>query len=184
MLIFCSVVRATSVIAPDFDELVGEANYVVRAVVKSAVGEKRVMPDGAKVIFTRVELDVREVVAGTPPSPLVLEVMGGRVGDREMMISGAPRFNVGEESILFVQGNGQQIFPLVRMMHGFYRIQKDADGRAIVVRSNGAPLYQVSDVSRSPDDRSRSASGAKALSAEDFVAQIRTRSAQIHSRAK
>src|SRR6185369_11749113 len=94
--------RATSVIAPDFDGLVHGADYVVRAVVKSVTSEYRVTPQG-RAIFTKVELQVLETITGTPPSPLVLELLGGTVDGVTMRVEGTPQFHVGDEDILFVQ---------------------------------------------------------------------------------
>jgi len=146
------------------------------------------MPSGATMIFSRVELEVTQVVAGRPPSPLVLEVLGGKLGDRELAIAGTPKFQVGEESILFVQGNGQQIYPLVRMMHGLYRVQRDrAKGREYVTRSNGKPLSDISEVSlpmhaAGEPTPERSQASAKALTPDDFVQKIRAHATEARLR--
>jgi hypothetical protein len=173
-------VRATSVVPPSFDELVNQSDYIVRAVVKSVTPGERTMPSGAKMIFSRVELEIRQVVAGHPPSPLVLDVLGGRIGDRVMAIGGAPELRVGDESIFFVQGNGRQVFPLVRMMHGLYRVQRDAatPGREYVARSDGQPLQDVRQVSRPVGEtrstmQQRRQEATQALTPDDFVQQIR-----------
>ena len=139
--------RATTVVAPKFDDLVSQADYVVHAVVKSVSSEWQT--DGTnKHIKTKVELDVSEVLKGTPPDPLVLEMLGGRVGDVEMTVQGAPKFVTGDEGIFFIHGNGQQFSPLVGIMHGLYPVYKDAkSGAEYVVRSNGMPLYSEQDVS-------------------------------------
>jgi hypothetical protein len=168
---------ATSVVPPEFSELVNESSYIVRAVVKSVTAEERTNAQGYRKIYSRVELEVKEVVAGRPPSPLVLEVLGGRVGDRELAIVGAPKFVVGEESILFVQNNGRQVYPLVRMMHGMYRIEKEPTrGRPQMVRSDGQPLRDVRDVSAPFHGTTAAATGdasTPGLSPEDFIRKIR-----------
>ena len=137
---------ATTVVPPTFSELVNESDYIVRAVVKSVTSEWRGAP-GQGSIFTRVELEVREVIAGAPPQPLVLEMLGGKVGDQEMAIQGAPRFSVGQEDILFVQGNGKNVYPLFAIMHGRYPIRKEAGtGREYMTRSNEVPMQDVDEV--------------------------------------
>src|SRR5271166_2888957 len=70
--------HATTVIAPDFDTLVSQADYVVRAVVKSKAAEWRSDAHG-RHIMTKVTLDVKEIIKGAPPSPLVLVMLGGRI---------------------------------------------------------------------------------------------------------
>lgn len=136
---------ATTVIPPQFSELVNESDYIVRASVKSVTSEWRVSK-GQRQIFTKVELEVLEVINGTPPQPLVLQMLGGRVGDEEMIIGGAPRFQVGQEDILFIRGNGRQFYPLTAAMHGRYPIQHDKGGRVYVARSNRVPLQDTSEV--------------------------------------
>ena len=167
---------ATSVVAPDFNTLVDQADYVVRAVVKSVNSEWR-EHDGQKFIASKIELEVKEVIKGTPPAPLVLDVVGGKIGDEELVIEGAPKFLVGDEDILFVQGNGRQVYPLVAMMHGRYPIFRDAKtGEKFVLRSNGMPLYSEQDVSL-PMTRLSAAkiqnSGAKPMTADSFIQKIR-----------
>lgn len=139
-------VMATSVIAPDFDTLVNEADYVVRAVVKSVNSEWK-ENQGHKYIGTSVELEIRDVVRGAPPKTVILQMVGGTVGNRTLTVEGAPRFLVGDEAIFFVQGNGRQMYPLVAIMHGLYPVYRDdKSGLEYVVRSNGMPLYSEQDV--------------------------------------
>lgn len=170
---------ATSVVPPTFEELVNESEYVVRTVVKSISYEQR-ESNGQNLIYTLVEFEVREVVAGTPPRPLVLRMLGGQVGDEVLEVSGAPKFVAGQEDILFVRGNGRQFTPLTAMMHGRYPVLKEAaTGRAYMARSNHAPLQSVSEVSQPMSDTVRQAKAltqsatAQALSPETFIQQIR-----------
>ena len=144
-LLVALTAHATTVIAPDFDSLVSKADYVVRATVKSVTSEFRATPQG-RAIFTKVELEVLETITGIPPSPLVLEMLGGTVDGVTMRVDGTPKFHVGDEDILFVQNNGRQYYPLVGIMNGKYPVKRDASGAAIVTRSNGTPLYDAREV--------------------------------------
>jgi hypothetical protein len=168
---------ATTVNPPDFPDLVNQSDYIVRAVVKSVASEYA--QPGSRKIVTNVELEVKEVIAGKPPEPLVLRVMGGKVGDREMILEGAPQFKVGEESILFVQGNGRQIYPLVAMMHGVYPVKREADGREFITRSNQVPLQDTAEVIQpmttggAAELQRRMRNPGEALTPAQFVQQIR-----------
>jgi len=172
---------ATSVIAPSFDQLVGRADYIVRATVKSVTSDWRNNPDtpGERYIGSRVELDVLEVIKGTPPSPLVLDLVGGRVGDQELTIEGAPRFVVGQESILFVQGNGHRIVPLVGLMHGRYLVRRDLrNKKEEILRNSGQPLYSEQEVSLPETEASPIPTRdrhAVPLNCHDFSMRIRQR---------
>jgi hypothetical protein len=166
--------HATTVVAPDFDTLVSQADYVVRAVVNSKTSEWRTDTHGRHII-TKVKLDVREIIKGTPPSPLVLTVLGGRIGSDEMVVDGAPSFIVGEEEILFIHGNGKQFLPLVSMMYGMYPVSLDtASGQRIVHRSNGSPLYDVKDISLPMTAANALGVGvARPLTTAEFAGKIR-----------
>lgn len=172
---------ATTVVPPEFEELVNGSDYVVRAIVKSVRSE--FSRPGSKTIVTYVELDVKEVITGNPPSPLVLRMLGGQVGDKRMVVSGAPEFVVGDEDILFISGNGKNFTPLTALMHGRYPIARDeATGRGYMMRNNRAPLKSTKEVSGKMDHAAHAAGdhGAhreipftEAMSPEDFAAAIR-----------
>jgi len=170
--------RTTTVNPPEFARLVNESDYVIRAVVKSVRAELTVLPNGRQ-IHTYVELDVQEVIAGTPPSPLVLRLLGGQVGDVEMVLQGAPKFHEGEEHILFVKGNGRMAFPLLGIMHGQYPIRREAGtNRKYVARSDGVPLLSTTEVSRplsagEVSPQQQQARAAQALTPDQFAQQIR-----------
>lgn len=176
-LALSSSLQATTVTPPEFPVLVNESDVVVHAVVKAVSAEKRTGPRGPK-IYTRVEFAVLEVVAGTAPASLVLDFLGGRVGNETMFVEGMPRFEVGDEDILFVSGNGRSICPLYGMMHGRYPVAKDpGTGRKFVVRSDQMPLRATSEVSEpliaGTDAGRRRAAMAAALAPADFIRDIR-----------
>lgn len=185
MLLFCLVCfvlatggRATTVNPPEFPDLVNQSDFIVRAVVKSVISEYA--RPGSRKIITKVELEVREVIAGTPTQPLVLRVLGGKVGQEEMIIEGAPWFKVGDEGVYFVQGNGRQIYPLVAMMHGVYPVKRGADGREFITRSNRVPLQDTAEVALPMTDggaaelQRRMSRPDQALTPAEFARQIRT----------
>jgi hypothetical protein len=181
LLLSLTPARATTVIPPDFDTLVRQADYVIRGSVKS-VNSSWQTRGTDRVIVTRVEIAVSETIAGTPPAPVILEMLGGTVGDQSMVVHGSPPFNVGDEHILFVQGNGVQFNPLVALMHGQYPIKKDASGRSYMARSDGSLLSDVREVARpihtSGPAASRAATAAtpdtaSALTPAEFSSRIR-----------
>jgi hypothetical protein len=174
---------ATTVAPPEFDELVNESDFIVRATVKSVRSE--FSRPGSKAIVTYVELDVKEVITGNPPSPLILRMLGGRVGDKRMIVSGTPEFVVGDEDILFVRDNGKVFNPLTALMHGRYPIARDKDtGRGYIMRNNRAPLKDTKEVSGKMDHEAHSTDESseharrepaltEAMSPEEFAAKIR-----------
>ena len=172
---------ATTVVPPDFNQLVNESDYIIRGVVKSVTSEYRATTTGkGRKIITKVEVQVLEVVAGTPSPTVVLEMLGGRVGNDRMTLEGAPQFNVGDEDILFVSGNGQTIYPLVGMMHGRYPVmQEAATGRRYVARSNKVPLQDPAEVALPMTEgpaagiQLKLKSPAHALTPEQFIQRVK-----------
>lgn len=178
MVLAALPVRATTVVPPKFDELVNESDYIVRAVVKSVVSEWR-EKQGQRHIFTFVELEVLEVIHGKPPQPLVLEMLGGQVGDEAMVVQGIPKFEVGQEDILFVRGNGRQFYPLTAAMHGRYPVVRERGGRAHVARSNHVALHATAEVALPMTEGNEAAvqpqinAATTAMAPDDFTRQIR-----------
>jgi hypothetical protein len=138
--------HATSVIAPSFDELVNEAQTIVRARVLEVHCAWVESPQG-RVIKTYVTLAVEKRLKGAPGAQLTLSFLGGELDGQGMRVAGMPEFVVGQTEILFVAGNRAQFCPLVAMMHGRYRVQTDAaSGRDYIARNDGVPLTSEHDV--------------------------------------
>lgn len=169
---------ATTVDAPPLDSLIGQADYVVRAVVQTATPEWR-EHEGRRFIRTTVQLKVLEVIKGAPPSPLVLDLIGGKIGEDELLVEGMPRLQVGDEQVLFVRDREKKIMPIVALMHGVYPVVRDTTtGQAYPLRSNGTPLYSANDVSLPMGEVSavrRLNPSARPLTLGDFTNQLRQR---------
>lgn len=140
-------VRATSVIPPNFPELVAEADAIYRGRVTDIQARRVEAANGQSVIKTFVTIAVDKVMKGPEQPAVTLEFLGGTIGDETLEVSGVPRYTVGERGIVFVQRNGQQFCPVVRLGHGTYRVKRDErSGRDFVERHNRAPLHDVSEV--------------------------------------
>ena len=171
--------QATTVLPPDFDTLVNRSDYVVRARVIAAEPQLTTTADRWK-IHTLVELEVLEVIVGEPPAKPVLRFLGGRVGERELVVDGVPQLRVGEESILFIRDNGRALCPLYAMGHGVYPVvEEPATKRRYLVRVDGQPLRNVAEVSRplteeaTAADQTKRRDLARAFSPEDFIREIK-----------
>lgn len=181
---------ATTIEPPAFDDLVALSPQVVRATVTAVSAEWRSNPENPeqRVIKSRITLEVRDTIKGTAPRTLVIEALGGRVGDEEMRIDGAPELKVGQESILFLNGIERAYTPLTGLMHGYYPVRRDKrTGADRVLRSNGKPLYSEQDVAlplaassallaRNPH--------APGMTVAEFTAKIRSSAAAAALRAR
>jgi hypothetical protein len=158
-----SVGRATSVVAPTFRELVTEAQVIVRAKVKEVRCAWVDSPKG-RVIKTYVAFEVVKRLKGEPPDDLTLQFLGGEIDGQTMRIAGMPQFVVGQTELVFVAGNGRRFCPHIGMMHGRYRVHRDATSRRdYVARDDGVPLESEHDV-QLPQGRNAVASRLKSVS--------------------
>lgn len=167
--------RATSVTPPSFSELVGEAQTIARGTVAAVESRWVDAPDG-RIIKTFVTFTVEKRIKGNPPDSLTLEFLGGTVGTESLKVDGMPHFQIGEREILFVRDNGVQFCPLVRLMHGRYRVRADqATGRRYVARDDDTPMASVNDVELPADTHGVAKafrSAATAMAPDDFEARI------------
>ncbi len=171
-----SIAHATSIVPPKFTELVAEAQVIVRAKVTQVACVWVDTPQG-RVIKTNVTLTVGRTIKGNASKEMTLQFLGGEIDDQVMRIAGMPQFTVGQTDIVFITGNGVRFCPLVGMMHGRYRVKKDAGTqREFIARDDGVPLEDVSEVQLQQNLNSvvtRSKSAAEALTPEAFELKIK-----------
>lgn len=185
MLGLLAPARATTVIPPDFKTMVHQAEIIFRGKV-TAVRSEWSGEGSQRCIVTYVTFDVLKTLKGTPASPYVLKELGGTVGDQTMEIDGAPKFAVGDKTLLFVEHNGTQVVPLVGMMYGYFHLTTDAvTGQDIVHTFNGDALKTTADIDRAHQRavQSSGTAGATAsavhspMKSDDFEAEIKAQAA-------
>ncbi len=176
--------RATTVIAPTFDELVGQAEVIFQGTV-TGVKSERIGEGGQRHIVSYVTFKVDDPVKGNPGATYTIRMLGGTVDGETMEVSDAPKFAVGDRDILFVEHNGQQFIPLVGIMHGRFHVQHDDQtGRDIVAGDHSGPLRDLSKLGKEETEAvSRSGSptdaSAPALDPAAFKAAIRAKLAVV-----
>ena len=75
------------------------------------------------VIYTEYGVDVERVVKGKASDRVVVRLMGGRVGDRELVISGNPSIAVGERVLLFLR-DYELFHTVVGMSQGKWSVRR------------------------------------------------------------
>ena len=136
-------VRATTVVAPTFEALVAQADAIVESEVVDTASRIVAQRDGAPIV-TDVYFRVEKVLKGAPASTLILQFLGGQVGDLGFRVDGVPSFSKGDRDVLFAITAAPQVSPIVGMMHGRVRITADAAARQYIVRAfDGTPLRDL-----------------------------------------
>ena len=181
-LLSLAAVHATTVIPPTFDELVGQAETIFEGTVTD-VQSQWAGEGGQRHIVTYVTFKVNDVLKGEPGASYTLRMLGGTIGDMTMKVTDTPEFKQGDRDIVFVENNGRQFVPLVGIMHGRFRVEKDAGSGTDVVRTNtGGP---VGDLAKLGQDKSAAVGGhahdhgtdanAQPLAAANFKAAVRAK---------
>ena len=169
-LIFVGAALATTVIPPSFDELVSRAEMIFQGSVTGVRSEWT--GEGAqRHIMSYVTLKVEDAIKGNPGSTVTLRMLGGTVGGETMEVTDAPKFKVGDRDILFVENNGTQFVPLVGIMHGRFRVKKDAAGQDAVFTNEGSPLSDVSKLGKNEE----AAPAGRPISKQEFRQAIQAK---------
>jgi hypothetical protein len=139
---------ATSVEPPSFDDLVERAETIFEGRVIHV--ESKWTGDLADpIIETFYTFKVLETLKGPASGTYTLQVLGGTIGDETLEVEGAPSFEMGEKSLLFVTNNGRQFVPLVGIMYGHYQIKKEqASNERQIMKHDGKPLPDVSQIGK------------------------------------
>jgi hypothetical protein len=170
-LMGASVLHGTTVIPPTFDELVNRAQVIFQGVVTD-VRSQWIGEGAQRSIVSYVTFKVEDAMKGNPGSTYTMRMLGGTVGDQTMEVTDSPKFNVGNRDILFVENNGSQFVPLVGIMHGRFRVEREqASGREVVRTNEGEPLSNVSQLGKNKE----AASAGTALSIDEFKSAIHTK---------
>jgi hypothetical protein len=169
LAIGCSAL-ATTVIPPSFDELVSRAQMIFQGSVTD-VRSEWTGEGPQRHIMSYVTLKVEDAIKGNPGSTVTLRMLGGTVGGETMEVTDAPKFKVGDRDILFVENNGTQFVPLVGIMHGRFRLKKDAAGQDAVFTNEGSPLSDVSKLGKNEEV----VSAGRAMSKQEFRQAIQAK---------
>jgi hypothetical protein len=167
-------VRATTVIPPTFDQLVGDADTIFEGTVTAMRSEWT--GEGAdRHIVTYVTFKVEDAMKGSLGGDYTIRMFGGTVDGHTVEVADAPRFKVDDRDILFVTNNGTQFIPLVGIMHGRFHVQRDETGaNEKIAKDNGATVADVAKLGR---DEHAAVTGT-ALSKAEFKAAIRQKIAE------
>ncbi len=162
---------ATTVIPPDFDHLVKRAQVIFEGEV-TKVQSQWIGEGSEHRIVTFVTFKVDDSLKGDPGTSYSIRMLGGTVDGETMQVTDAPKFEIGDHDLLFVENNGHQFVPLVGIQHGRFRIKKDQTGAEMLMTADEQPLTNVSQLG---GEKETVGQGQRALSLSAFKATVRDR---------
>ncbi len=140
------VARSTTVIPPSFEALVAGANTIFVGEVMNIRSDWDTTPLG-RVIMTFVTFRIEDVWKGNVGAVTQLAFLGGEIGDLGMKVHGMPTFRMGQRDVLFVGAEPRRISPLVGLMYGRMRVERDtASGIDRVRTHDGQALGSLAQI--------------------------------------
>ena len=168
------IARATAVIPPDFATLVADAQLIFRGEV-TATRSEWTGTGPTRTIMTFVTFKVLETIKGAAKEPYILQMLGGTVNGRTLKVTGVPTFKVGDRTLLFVENNGTQFFPVVGIMNGYFKLVKDtATGDEMVFRHDGTKLKSVTQIDQTHNEAMNPTMGLSATSKVSAASSVDT----------
>ena len=141
--------QATLVPRLSLEQLAAESELVVHGTVVRRWAD---WGPARKFIWTHHEVRITDVLKGRPARSVIVSEPGGEIGDIGMAVAGAPRYQVGQEVVLFLErteigylrgsGWGQGNFSVIESATDQTRTVRSAHGGAALIEAPqiaGAP---------------------------------------------
>ncbi|MGH9712509.1 MAG: hypothetical protein ACRD5M_04325 [Candidatus Acidiferrales bacterium] len=120
VLFVCVAARATTLMQMSVAEMTRAADVVVRArCLANATGWD------AGEIWTFTKFETEDVWKGAPPRVITVRLLGGRTENLTSTVDGVPRFQPGEDVVLFLEPIARGDFSIVSWMQGTFRVRRD-----------------------------------------------------------
>lgn len=160
-----AALHATVIVPAEFREIVSGSDIIAYGrVVDTAVEQS----GDRHRVTTLITLQVGTYLKGGPGETLIFQVPGGQVGRYRNVMVGAPRFAIGEETIVFLTSRGGGHPVVFGLNQGVFRVRVDGETRRRLVTPPAllSPPDGAAVVRGSPDRRP--------LPLETFGLQVQT----------
>ncbi|MDF1836809.1 MAG: hypothetical protein P1V35_02975 [Planctomycetota bacterium] len=128
-----SSAQAGTAIRMEVEGLVDNADRIVQG----RISGRRTLRDQAGRVVTDYEMQVERTFLGQPDVQRTIRIPGGVTADgRGLVLPGMPEIRVGEEVVLFLNGEGMQM--PTGMAQGKYRVLSDGQGTQRVMSRTGS----------------------------------------------
>jgi hypothetical protein len=161
-LLILPAIRATTLVRLSLDRLAAESDAVAR--VRCVRAESR-WENGS--IWTVTTFNVVEVLKGRLPGEIEVRLPGGRVGHLTATVDGTPKFNPGNDAVVFLQRSSAGGFTVAGWVEGSFRIVRDPRNGSETVTQDSS-VFAIFDLST----RAFRAEGIRRMPIEEFRARI------------
>ncbi len=155
LAIFClPSVRATTLARLSLDQLAAGCDAVARV---NFVGAESRWENGS--IWTVTTVRVVETLKGNLPNEIEIRLPGGRVGHLTSSVDGTPKFNPGDDAVVFLKRTPAGGFTVAGWVEGTFRISRDPrtgnqtvtqDSSAFAVFDRATRTFRTEGIHRMP----------------------------------
>lgn len=126
---------ATTLAPMNLRQLTAAAQLVVRA---KCLGSASRWEGGEIWTFTRFASI--ESFKGAAPPEFTVGALGGKVGAIESVVAGTPRFQPGEQVVLFLEPSPAGGYGITGWVEGTFRLRRDAAGRPLLTQDSAGGM--------------------------------------------
>lgn len=151
LLSFATLVHSSPLLLTK-KQIINESDSIV---VGKVLGEDSEWDSAGKFIVSYVKVLVLDDIKGVEETKEILvKRVGGRVGNREMIVHGAPKFRAGEKAVLFLKKGAANVRKVFGMKFGKLGIIKNALGEEVTVDSENSLHLLMKGANGKSDDYS------------------------------
>jgi hypothetical protein len=133
--------QATSVRRMTLTEIRDLSESVVLGAV---VGSETRLGANGKMVWTDYRVDVQKTLLGRDRgTAITVSIAGGRYGNIDIGVAGAPELEIGETYVLFLQQDRPYAVPMVGWGQGLFRVREASvagKSRTVLISQDGEPL--------------------------------------------
>lgn len=130
--------RGSVLIGLDLDELTAQAD---RIVLGRVVWAEPIRHQNGH-IHTRFRVQVERDLRGSGDQEIIVQTLGGRIGELAMRVEGAPSLQVGDRAVVFVEDDGHAVFRPVGMAQGVMHVHRESGREMVAPDSRGMLLLR------------------------------------------
>jgi hypothetical protein len=174
---YCNPLWASSVNPLDLPDLVRKADVIADATVTNLQSYTMWSPEG-RTIHTRVSLSLNgSPIKGAVPSSITLDMLGGTMDGRRLVVEGVPQLQVGQRLIIFAHAPSEfYVSPFIGLDQGALRVAHDQlTNTDKVLRWWGQPVKETEPMTTRKTDRAIKAEEAltSAETVDHFLGRVK-----------
>jgi len=122
---------ASTFVAMTSEQMIVEADTVIEGRVIGTVSR---WDDAGRIVISETRINVNEVIVGTAPSVVTVQTPGGEVGNTYVEAVGFPKFDRGQDVILFLKASeDNETRRVLGHQQGHFEVVTRVDGVTLAV---------------------------------------------------